>query len=956
MKRLFVGLLVVVSAVFLHAQSCDLPLPAGKDPIIFSLEQEKQAGEVIGAQIEVDADLVNDPAIIPELRRIGERLAQALPAGSLQPQWFLVDSSQANAFTVPGGRIYVTRKLITLTKSEDELAGVMAHELGHMVTRQPAIELTRLWTAVLKTGTVGSKADIEAAYNKILDSYRMNPKAFKRSSSEEDKGQHTADQIAAYILARANYSPTALSEFWDRFAETNNETGSWLSDLFGTTKPDSKRLREMLKTASMLPPSCVDRSAKQSSTDFTAWRDKVVAYSHSREEAVHGVIWRKHLSPGLESEVTHLLFSPDGKYILAQTSSTIFVLARDPLAYVFQIQASEMNDAMFTPDSKQIVFYDSGLRVEKWEIASQKRVSVNELYLRYPCIDSALSPTGDYLACVQVDLEHFFPLQVTVLNVASGEAVYTKKNFYEPRVDNTYFELVGLLERMQQENPLPYVQMRFSPDGHYLVVARGTGQLALDASRNFAEIKMAGVVQSLLYRDFGFAGPDRMIGLKGPAGSKSVVVRFPDGEPVYDLTLGRQRLDGATRGDYALLRPVIGYPVGMMDLKSGKIVEVSRFSGMDVYDDTAVLSMANGDIALAKVGEKTALAKLHLPEAALGYIRAATLSPDFSLVAMSQKDRGGVWDLKTGERVFHVRGFRGAWFGDNSTLYALFPPTKQKIGERENNSDDKKPDAAKKEDPLEDEFSAAQLDVASRKISLTEEYQRDWHVVEAGEYVLNVHNVDKQKPQSGAVMEVREVRSPAVLWSRKTRAAPYSTTDALGGNAALMWALDSDDGKEILKSDAALRQRVQTMKKDGVFLVEIVDLKTGSVRSRFPLDTGNNSIRVRDLYVSGQLVVLKDSANRILLFSLNGEPKGHLFGDYATSSPDGRLLCVEEKPGVLTVLDSATLDKRDEFTFPSWIALARFSPDHKRLAVLTADQTYYVLDTGGDNAAATPAK
>lgn len=937
----------------LHAQTCDLPLPPLKDPVIFNLEQEREAGTVIGSQIEVDAQLVNDDVVLANLQRIGQRLARALPADSLAPQWFLVDSAEANAYTIPGGRIYVTRKLVTLTKSEDELAGVMAHELGHMVSREPAVQLTRLWTGVLKTNTVGSQADIEAGYHKILDSYRQNPRAFKHGSGDDlDKGQHTADQIAAYILARAGYSPSALGEFWDRFAQTNNNTGSWLSDLFGTTKPDSKRLREMLKMAESLPASCVDQSARESTSDYAAWRDQVVAYTHKRDEAVHGVIWRKHLSPGLEGEVSRLVFSPDGKYILAQTASTIFVLTRDPLAYVFQIPASEMNDAMFTPDSRQIVFYDSGLHFERWDLATQKRSTVKELYLRRACIDSELSPTGDYLACVQFDPDRFFPLQLVVLSVATGEPAYTKKNFYSPQVDAQYFELLGLLERMGQENPSPYIQMRFSPDGRYLVVARGTGQLALDTSRNFAEVKMAGAVQNLLYRDFGFAGPDRMIGLKGTSGAKSVVVRFPTGELVYDLVLGRQRVDGATRGDYALLRPVTGFPVGLMDLKTGKIVQVSRFNGMDVYDDTMVVSMVNGDIALAKVGEKTSSATLHLPEASLGYIRAATLSPDFSMVAMSQKDRGGVWDLKSGERVFHVRGFRGAWFGDNSTIYALFPPTKNDTaGEKKTSSD-----TAKKEDPLENEFSAASLNVQSRKASLMQELDRNSRVVEAGEYLVDIHRVNKDKPDSGSIMEARDVRSSAVLWSRKMRAAPFSTTDALGGNAALVWQLDSDDGKELLKSDPSLRPRLQQMKKDGVYLVEIVDLKSGAVRGRFPIDTGNNSIRIRDLYVSGDRVVLMDSQNRILLFSMTGEPKGHLFGDYATASADGRLLCVEEKPGVLTVLDSDSLAKRDEFTFASWIALARFSPDHKRLAVLTADQTYYVLDTAADAPATAGAK
>lgn len=943
----------LVLAVPGFGQNCDLPLPPAKEAIIFSPQQEEQAGAVISEQVEVETEVVGDQELLANLRRIGDRLAQSLPAGSLKPQWFIIESPAVNAFTSPGGRIYVTRKLIAFTQSEEELAGVLAHELGHVVTREPAVQLSRLWTTVLKKNSPGSAAEIESDYHRILDLYRTNPRALKvRPENDLDAGQRTADQIAAYLLARADYSPSSLGTFWDRYAQTNHNAGSWLSDFFGTIPPDSKRLRLMEKDAASVPPACVNHAAKESSADFAAWRDKVIAYDYARSESVHGVVWRKHLSPGLEGEVTHLLFSPNGQYVLAQTASTIFVLTRQPLAYLFQISASEAHDASFTPDSRQVAFYDSGLRVERWDIASQKRVSVHELYVREGCFDSALSPDGNLLACVTSTPGTLFPLQLLVLDVDTGSATYTKRNFFAPVVE-TPFSLEWILNGLLMlERRTPYVQLRFSTDGRYLVAARGTSQLALDVSHGFAPVKMAGAVQSLLYRDFGFIGPDRLIGLRGESGPQSAVVRFPTGEKIRDVVLGRQHLDGATRGHYVMLRPVTGYAVGLMDLSSGKIVQASRFAGMDAFDDTLVFSLANGDVALAKIGENKPSAMLHLPEASLGYIRAASLSPDFSMVAMSQKDRGGVWDLKSGERIFHVRGFRGAWFRDSSTVYALFPPM--------TDADDSKETAANKDAPKQDptltDFSDALLDVRTRHATLAQDLGNDSRIVEAGEYLLDVHRVDKQKPDKGVVLEVRDVSSPAVLWSRQMRETPGISPDPQGGNAALLWNIDSDAAREILKSDAALRQRVAATQKSGGFLIEIVDVKTGAVRSRFGVEAANSWFRPLTVYVTANRVVVMDSEHRVLLFSLDGEAKGHVFGDYATASADGQLLCVEEKPGVLTVLDGDTLNKRDEFTFPSWVALARFSPDHRRLAVLTADQTYYILDTAGETGAAPAAK
>jgi hypothetical protein len=84
----------------------------------------------------------------------------------------------------------------------------------------------------------------------------------------------------------------------------------------------------------------------------------------------------------------------------------------------------------------------------------------------------------------------------------------------------------------------------------------------------------------------------------------------------------------------------------------------------------------------------------------------------------------------------------------------------------------------------------------------------------------------------------------------------------------------------------------------------------------------------------------------VLVYSLKtGEIKGRVFGGYATISPVGDLLCVENESGKLTIYDLKTMEKREQIIFSSPVALVRFTEDGRRLFVLTSNQTAYLLDT-----------
>jgi WD40 repeat protein len=301
----------------------------------------------------------------------------------------------------------------------------------------------------------------------------------------------------------------------------------------------------------------------------------------------------------------------------------------------------------------------------------------------------------------------------------------------------------------------------------------------------------------------------------------------------------------------------------------------------------------------------------------------AAVSPDLKWLAVSERTRGAVWDLTKGERLFHVRGFRGAFFGDDGAVYADFPKFEQT------------------------ERSIAKLDLKTREASTSAPLE-EGRLSQHGAFVVHTKPVKKDgNLMQNVTMEVREARSNALLWSKNfPKEAPSFRVNPLEATIALYWSVSSEAAKAELKNNPTLAQKLSTMKeKEGDLLLQALDARTGKPLGALLIETGKGSFRISDIEVAGDWVVISDTQNRVLVYSLStGEPRGKTFGNHPTVAKASGLLGVENERGQLAVYDLSTMQRRDQFTFSSPISLAQFSPDGKRLFVLTANQTTYLLD------------
>jgi hypothetical protein len=401
-------------------------------------------------------------------------------------------------------------------------------------------------------------------------------------------------------------------------------------------------------------------------------------------------------------------------------------------------------------------------------------------------------------------------------------------------------------------------------------------------------------------------------------------VKFPGGEVVEQFTLNGQP-EAATKGNYILLRPIHGYAAGLMDLATKKIVMANKLAAIDVYERFFVAERTNGEVGLYLVENSERVGVVALLRNPLGILRAAAVSPDFKWLAVSERSRGAVWNLTTGERVMHVRGFRGAHFAEDGLLYADFP--KFEGAER----------------------SVARINPVTKEGDEGVKFAAGEKATQHGAYLLLTQPLKRGEDGKGVRLEMRDARTGASLWSKEfVKESPRFWMSDEEGTLVLAWATSSRAAGDEIKTDPRLTGQLAAMReKEGDYFLQVLDARTGSQLGRLLVETGKGSFHLHDVEAAGDWLVVSDSENRVLAYSVStGEQKGRFFGDREAVSKAAGLLAVENERGQLSIYDLATGAKRDELTFPAAVSLARFSADGARLFVLAANQTAYVIDLG----------
>jgi predicted Zn-dependent protease len=255
MRRLITGVLLAVTMT-----GCGV-----------STQQEVELGTQYARQINSQLPIVQDPEINRYVNVLGNSIAQRADQRGIQYQFYVVNAREINAFAVPGGYIYINRGLIERTNTLSQLAGVLGHEIGHVVRRHSiqqmqkaqgadfGVQLACILTSVCNSGVAAAAIQVGGAA------------VFAKFSRDDE---FEADQEAIRNVIRAGIHPRGIPEMFQILINERNRNNAAVAAWFATHPTEEDRVARTQQSLSQIDPTVL-RSLTVDSQNFHNFRSRV---------------------------------------------------------------------------------------------------------------------------------------------------------------------------------------------------------------------------------------------------------------------------------------------------------------------------------------------------------------------------------------------------------------------------------------------------------------------------------------------------------------------------------------------------------------------------------------------------------------------------------------------------------------------------------------------------------
>jgi predicted Zn-dependent protease len=237
---------------------------------LFSPQQDVEIGRQSAREAERQLSILNDIRAADYINTLGKNLASYAPNNSnvYSFQFKIVNDKAINAFALPGGFIYVNRGAIEAADDEAQIAGVMAHEIGHVVMRHGTHQASESYIARAPLAILGGAlgANAAGAIMNSIGGFGLNLAFLHYSRSAESQ----ADLIGTQIIHDAGYDPKAMVEFFEKIeAESKGRSAQFLSDHPNPENRVSNVQHEIEKLNGALP------NARKDTTDFQTFKTQM---------------------------------------------------------------------------------------------------------------------------------------------------------------------------------------------------------------------------------------------------------------------------------------------------------------------------------------------------------------------------------------------------------------------------------------------------------------------------------------------------------------------------------------------------------------------------------------------------------------------------------------------------------------------------------------------------------
>jgi predicted Zn-dependent protease len=208
---------------------------------LFSVEQDVEIGRQSAVEAERQLPMLRNQNVDRYLNKIIGKLAAQAPGARYPYAIKAVNASEINAFSLPGGPMYVNRGLFEAARSEAELAGVLAHEMSHVALRHGTHQASKAYLGQaglgILGGLLGKNGGNTSQIVNAVGGLGLNAVFLKFGRDAE----YQADQLGAEIMAGAGYNPVAMADFFELLRSQQGRDPGKVERFFSDHPPSADR-------------------------------------------------------------------------------------------------------------------------------------------------------------------------------------------------------------------------------------------------------------------------------------------------------------------------------------------------------------------------------------------------------------------------------------------------------------------------------------------------------------------------------------------------------------------------------------------------------------------------------------------------------------------------------------------------------------------------------------------
>ncbi|MBN2896588.1 MAG: M48 family metallopeptidase [Campylobacterales bacterium] len=234
--------LLCAVVVLMMAGCAKAPITGRSQLLLIDYAAETAMGLSESEKIKQNAKLSSDVRLNARIRQIGARIAEASGEKKFAWEFHVIEEDVANAFCLPGGKVFFYTGILKIMDNDDQIAAVMGHEVAHALARHGGERMSMQMLGNVGGELLGAALEVPAQYHGLYtQAYGMASQVgvmlpFSRKHESE------ADQIGIYLMVKAGYNPHEAITFWKNMQRLG---GKKPPEFLSTHPSDATRIKEI---------------------------------------------------------------------------------------------------------------------------------------------------------------------------------------------------------------------------------------------------------------------------------------------------------------------------------------------------------------------------------------------------------------------------------------------------------------------------------------------------------------------------------------------------------------------------------------------------------------------------------------------------------------------------------------------------------------------------------------